>query len=504
MTALFWLIAIPVVGGALAWSLGRQSAEAARTAALVALGVDLVLVLALWSGSGATLALTPGGQWLGALDWQWIPRFGIRFHLALDGLSLVLIALTVFLGLAAVVSGRSEIRDRVGLFHLNLLWTIAGAIGVFLALDLFLFFLFWEVMLVPMFFIIALWGHAHRVRAGIKFLIFTQSSGLVLLATIIAIALVHREASGVFSFGYFDLLGADLGPAAAFWLMLGFFIAFAVKLPAVPVHTWLPDAHTEAPTPGSVILAGVLLKTGAYGLVRFVVPLFPEAALDFAPWAMALGVAGILYGAVLAIAQTDAKRLVAYTSVSHLGFVLLGVFAWNTYALQGAVMQMLAHGLSTAALFIVVGLLQERLGTRDFAAMGGLWATMPRLAALGLVFAIASLGLPGFGNFVGEFLVLLGAWQADVTATAIAVVGLVLATVYALALVQRAFHGPPQERHARLADMGMAHTATMGVMVAASLWLGLYPQPVLDAIAPVLAGLDAVVSESVPMAERGP
>jgi len=252
-----------------------------------------------------------------------------------------------------------------------------------------------------------------------------------------------------------------------------------VKLPIVPLHTWLPDAHTEAPTPGSVILAGLLLKTGAYGLLRFVVPLFPAAALDFAPLAMALAVASILYGALLAFAQTDLKRLVAYTSVSHMGFVLLGVFVWNRLALQGVVMQIVCHAISTGALFMIVGSLQERLHTRDLSRMGGLWSTAPRMAAVTMVFALASLGLPGLGNFIGEFLVLVGTYRSSVTATVLASLGLVAASVYALWIMQRAFHGP-ERPGSKPADLCSRETAAMAAMIVVIVWLGLYPQPVLD------------------------
>jgi len=258
-----------------------------------------------------------------------------------------------------------------------------------------------------------------------------------------------------------------------------------VKLPAVPVHSWLPDAHTEAPTAGSVILAGLLLKTGAYGLLRFVVPLFPQAALAFAPVAMTLGVVGILYGALLAFAQTDLKRLVAYTSVSHMGFVLLGIFAWNELALQGAVMQIIAHGISTGALFMLVGALQERAHTRDMGRLGGLWSTAPRMGGVGLLFALASLGLPGLGNFVAEFLILLGAYQANVTLTVLATIGLIAATVYALWMVQQTFHGP-NTANWKLPDFGGREMLTMVVMIAIIVWLGLYPQPVLNTVRPAL------------------
>jgi len=263
------------------------------------------------------------------------------------------------------------------------------------------------------------------------------------------------------------------------WLMLGFFIAFAVKLPALPFHTWLPDAHTEAPTAGSVVLAGLLLKTGAYGMIRFMVPLFPEATAYFAPAGMLLGVAGILYGAVLAFGQKDLKRLVAYTSVSHMGFVLLGIFAWNELTLQGTVMQLLCHGISTGGLFIIVGLLQERIRTRDMDRMGGLWSDVPKMGGLTMAFALASLGLPGLGNFVAEFLVLIGVFQKNMVIASIATVGLVAATVYSLWLIQKVFFGKPKEGM-RIADVSVRELLVTSVMIAALLFLGLYPQPVLD------------------------
>ena len=482
------LVLIPVVGGLLAWYAERWGETWPRWISLVATVVMLSLGLWLWVFPASNVTGSGTGAWLAQVRWRWIPRFGISLHLAADGISLVLVLLTCFLGLIAVAASWSEIRQRVGFFHFNLLWTLAGAIGVFFALDLFLFFFFWELRLVPMYFLIALWGHENRVYAAFKFFIFTQGSGLLMLVSIVALVFLHQHATGVLSFDYFDLLGTPLARTTARWVMLGFFVAFAVKLPAVPFHTWLPDAHTEAPTAGSIVLAGILLKTGAYGLLRFTVPLFPQAALDFRPVAMSLGVVGILYGALLAFAQRDLKRLVAYSSVSHLGFVLLGLFAANELAYQGAVMQMVAHGISTGALFFLVGALQERMHTRDLERMGGLWETVPRLAAVGLFFAIASLGLPGLGNFVGEFLVLLGAYRASVPLTAVAAAGLVTAAIYALALVQRAFHGVSHERWT-LADLAPRETSALAAMVAVILWLGLYPQSVLDATAPALLGL---------------
>jgi NADH-quinone oxidoreductase subunit M len=321
-----------------------------------------------------------------------------------------------------------------------------------------------------------------------------------MLLSILGLVFLHRREAGVYSFDYFDLLGTPTG-GAALWLLLGFFLAFAVKLPAVPLHTWLPDAHTEAPTAGSVILAGLLLKTGAYGLLRFAVPLFPDAAETVAPVAMVLGAVGVLYGALQAFAQTDLKRLVAYSSVSHLGFVLLGIFAWNLLALQGAVMTMICHGLSTGALFVLVGQIKERVHSRDLKDMGGFAAVAPRMAALAMFFAMASLGLPGLGNFVGEMLVLIGSFQATVWITAAAAVGLVGATVYSLWIVQQSFHGPIAEGR-RIADVTPRELVVLGSMVVALVWLGLYPQPVLETARPALESLRDLAAASHVLAAR--
>jgi NADH-quinone oxidoreductase subunit M len=417
---------------------------------------------------------------------------GIRFHLALDGLGYVLVLLTLGLGILAVLASWTEIRERVGFFHFNLLWTLAGIIGVFLALDLFLFFFFWELMLVPMYLLILMWGHENRTYAALKFFLFTQAGGLFLGAAIVGLVFVHQQGTGELTFDYDRLLGTQMGRDVAFWLMLGFFVAFAVKLPAVPLHTWLPDAHTEAPTAGSLVLAGLLLKTGAYGLLRFAIPLFPEASADFAPYAMALGAAGVLYGAVLAFGQRDLKRLIAYTSVSHLGFVLLGTYAWNEMALQGVVLQMLAHGLATGGLFVLVGMLAERTHTRDLEALGGLWSVAPRLGGAGMVLAMAALGLPGLGSFVGEILILFGSFRVAPLVTTIASLGMVCATIYALWLVQRTFQGENRAGWS-FADLRVREVGVLAGMIGVLLWLGLYPQPVFDAARAALAFLQGTV-----------
>jgi NADH-quinone oxidoreductase subunit M len=498
---LLYLIVILLAGGLLAWAVGRWSVLAARCVSLIAVCADFVIGLNLWIRTASGVELLQQRAWLSELDWSWIPSFGIHFHLALDGLSLLLLMLTFLLGIMSVLASWTEIQEAVGFFHLNLLWVLAGIVGVFLAMDLFLFCFAWELMLVPMFFLIAIWGHERRVYAAVKFFLFTQLSGLLMLVAIMALYLAHHTATGVFTFEYEDLLGTPLSTHAALWIMLGFFVAFAVKLPMFPLHTWLPDAHTQAPTAGSVILAGLLLKTGAYGLLRFVIPLFPAAAQAFAPFVMVLAVIGILYGAILAFAQTDLKRLAAYTSVSHLGFVLLAIFAWNKLALQGALITIVCHGVSTGALFILVGALQERLHTREITRMSGLWETAPRMGGAGLFFALASMGLPGLGDFVGEFMILLGVYHKSRLLTALAAVGILASTFYALKFVQGVFHGP-NKHHWTVPDLGMREAIIFAPMIVILLWLGLYPQPVFNTFNPAMEKLQQQAGQTLHVSRR--
>ncbi|PTX21432.1 NADH dehydrogenase subunit M [Pontibacter mucosus] len=478
---LLWMIVILMAGGLLAWLSKKWHPELPRWIALFAVLADFILAVYLWlSLPASTLGASP---WLLQLEIPWIPQWGVNFILALDGLSLLMLLLTFFLGILSVLVSWREIRTKSGFFHFNLLWVLAGITGVFLTMDLFLFYFFWEVMLIPMYFLIGVWGHANRTYAAFKFFLFTQASGLLMLLAILGLYFIHGSQTGIYTFNYFELLGTALAPEAARLLMFGFLAAFLVKLPVVPFHSWLPDAHSEAPTAGSVILAGLLLKTGAYGLLRFVLPLFPTAAVEFAPWAMLLGAVGIIYGAILAYSQTDLKRLAAYTSVSHMGFVILGVFAFNEWALQGVVMQMIAHGLSTGALFIVAGFLYERLHTRDMGQMGGFWAKAPKLGVFALIFVMASLGLPGLGNFIAEFLTLVGSWQANNWLTVVATVGIVLATAYSLRIMQKVFYEPaPSDHH--LPDLSAREMLIAVPMIALILWLGLYPQSVLDTAQP--------------------
>jgi NADH-quinone oxidoreductase subunit M len=472
------LIAILLIGGLLAWVFGRIAHVASRFISILAILVDLFIVIWIWVKNYENISLE-SRTWLYQYQHPWIERFGINWHFALDGLSLLLLILTFFLGLLSVLVSWSQIKEKVGFFHFNLLWILTGITGVFLSMDLFLFYFFWEIMLIPMYFIIGIWGHENRIYASYKFFIFTQASGLLMFLAILGLYFIHGAQTGNYTFEYEQLLVTSLSGSWPYFLMGGFLIAFLVKLPAVPFHNWLPDAHTEAPTAGSVILAGLLLKTGAYGLLRFVIPIFPEAATHFAPYGLFLGVVSILYGAKLAFAQTDMKRMVAYTSVSHMGFVLLGVFALNQLAYQGVVMQMLAHGISTGALFILVGSIQERLHTRDIEKFGGMWNSVPKMGAMVLLFALASLGLPGLGNFLAEFFILIGSYQVSVFWTALASLGLVAATLYSLRLFQRVFQGK-QPSSLQLSDLNMREMSIMILMTLVIVWLGLYPKPVLE------------------------
>ena len=505
------LILIPFLGGLLAWQGERLGTHVPRWVALLTMTLVFGLGLQLWFGHDFhlnTFGADGAPTWVLEFKRPWIERLGVSFHLGLDGLSVLMLLLTGGLGLGAVICSWREIDRHVGFFYLNLLWNLGGVIGVFLAIDMFLFFFFWELMLVPMYFLIALWGHnapdgKGRIYAANKFFIFTQASGLLLLLAILGLVFVNYDATGVLTFSYAALLKTPMAPMVEMTLMLGFFIAFAVKLPVVPFHSWLPDVHAQAPTAGSVDLAGVLLKTAGYGLLRFGVPLFPHAAVEFAPIAMWLGVIGIFYGAVLACAQTDIKRLIAYTSVSHMGFVLIGIYAGNTLALQGVVIQMLAHGLSAGALFILCGELYERMHTRDLREMGGLWSRLRYLPPIALFFTAASLGLPGLGNFVGEFLILMGTYKIAPMVTIIATAGLILAAVYSLLMMQKAFYGEGKSS-SLLEDLSGRELSLMLSLVALLLALGIYPQPILDTSSSAMGRVEHVFNPPADVAVIAP
>jgi NADH-quinone oxidoreductase subunit M len=417
-------------------------------------------------------------------DVPWIDSPAIRYHVGADGLSVWLVLLSTLLTPIAVLVSWRHIDKRVKEFHAFLMLLEFGLIGVFVSLDLFLFYVFWEVALVPMYFLIGIWGHERRIYAAVKFFLFTMAGSVLMLAAMIYI---YNQTG---TFDYIELLPAlsNLDPRAELLLFLGFFVAFAIKVPLFPLHTWLPDAHVEAPTAGSVLLASVMLKMGAYGLVRFCLPLFPAASRESAPWVAALAIVGIIYGALVAMVQPNMKKLVAYSSVSHMGFVVLGVFSFTQAGLDGAVYQMLNHGISTGALFILVGFLYERRHSLEIADFGGVATPAPNLAAVFLLTALASLGLPALNNFVGEFLVLVGAAQARFEWAVFAAPGVLLSACYLLWIYQRAFLGETGDGvRARMPDLTRREWAAILPLLVMMVWMGIGPRLFLGPIGAVNA-----------------
>ncbi len=415
--------------------------------------------------------------------------WGLNWHLGVDGISMPLVILTtVLVPISLAVSG--AITDRTKLFVVMVLLLEAGTIGVFLSLDLIVFFVFFELVLVPMYFIIGVWGSENRIYAAVKFFLFTAFGSALMLAGIIALGLGHLRATGTLSFDYEAILAAGVAAGSQWWLFAVFALAFAIKVPIFPLHTWLPDAHVQAPTAGSVLLAGVLLKLGTYGFLRFNLPLFPEATLDAVPWVAALAVIGIIYGAAVAIVQPDLKKLVAYSSVSHLGFIVLGTFALTRQGLEGAVIQGVNHGLSTGALFLLVGMLYERRHTKQIADFGGLARSAPMMAGFFLFMSFASIGLPGLNGFVGEFLILVGSYATLPWYAVVAATGVILAAIYMLWAYQRVFTGEPTiEENATMSDLRAPEVTVLSVLAVLILVLGLYPTVLLDKITPTTDAL---------------
>ena len=490
------LILIPFIAGFACWLVDKLDKHLPRYIALIGMLVTLALTIALWQTGTYNYEL--GGAaptWAAEFKLPWIQTLGINIHLAVDGLSLLMVGLTALLGVLAVGCSWGEIQKNVGFFHLNLLWSLGGVIGVFLAIDMFLFFFFWEMMLVPIYFLIALWGHKgaegkSRVYAATKFFIYTQVAGLVMLIGILGLVAVGYSMNGVIRFDYSYLMAVAhtieaQAPALAYAFMICLFIGFAVKLPVFPLHGWLPDAHAQAPTAGSVDLAGILIKTAAYGLLRFVIPFFPAASAQFADIAIIFGLIGIFYGAWCAFQQTDMKRLLAYTSISHMGFVLLAIYAGNILTFQGLMIMMLAHGLSSAALFIMCGQIYERLHTRDMRLMGGIRGQFQYLAFFLMFFVAALVGIPGLGNFIGEFLILMGSYAKFPVFTILAAVSLVFAGLYGLIMIHKALFGTPNEEQKQhyanpLKDLNAREIVILLVCALGLTWLGLYPQTFLD------------------------
>ena len=488
------LIVLPIVGAVLLFAIKEDDAHAAtiRNVALIVSALVFAETLLLWSRFNAATA-----------DFQfverhaWIPAFGISYFVGVDGISLFLLVLTGLLTPLALLSSWESVHKRLKTFCIFVLLLESAMIGVFVSLDLFLFYVFWDAMLVPMYFLIGIWGYDRRVYAAVKFILYTMAGSVLMLLAILGLAYMHNTANGAYSFDLLRMYALPIPERVQFWFFLAFALAFAIKVPLFPFHTWLPDAHVEAPTAGSVILAGVLLKMGTYGLVRFAFPLFPAAAATFAPWLALLAVVGIIYGALVAIVQPDMKKLVAYSSVSHLGFVVLGIAAMNTQGMQGAVYQMLNHGVSTGGLFLIVGMLSDRRHTRLIAEYGGLKRVVPHLVSAFLLVTLSSIGLPGLNGFVGEFLILLGAFRADPRMAAFAATGVILSATYMLWMFQRVNYGEvTNEANASMPDLSRREWTILVPVVAVAVLMGVLPNIFLRPIEPSVDRMLALTQRS--------
>jgi NADH-quinone oxidoreductase subunit M len=484
------LVFLPALG-AVGISLVRREDE--RLQKLFGLGISGVVFL-------LSLLLVLEFQPVAAMQFEercdWFPSYGISYHVGIDGISYWLVILTTFLTPLALLGSWESIHDRVREFNVFMLLLEAGMLGVFVSLDLFLFYVFWEAMLIPMYFLIGIWGHERRIYAALKFFLYTMAGSALML---VAFLVVYKVA-GLNSFDIPRLVAsARFDPALQMWLFGACALAFAVKVPMWPFHTWLPDAHVEAPTAGSVILAGVLLKMGSYGFLRLAIPLFPEAAVRFAPWIGLLAVVGIVYGALVSLVQPDMKKLVAYSSVSHLGFVMLGIAAFTPMALVGSVYQMLNHGISTGALFFMVGMLYDRRHTRAIAEFGGIKNVMPWFAALFLLVGLSSIAVPGFNGFIGEFLILMGSWSFSPALAAVAVLGVILSAAYILWMLQRVLYGEvTHQENAHLKDLSLREAAILVPLVALALFMGVASPLFTRSIEPSVQALMRQVQSRVP------
>jgi len=483
------IVAFPLAGMLAVLFLPRSRPGAVKLAANVITGLEFLLTLGLVAGFDPAAA---GMQFVERADW--IPAFHAQYYVGIDGISLLLILLASLLTFVATLSSWRAVGERVKEYYAFMLLLEVGMIGVFISLDLVLFYVFWEVMLVPMYFLIGIWGGARKLYAAIKFFLYTLFGSVVMLVGILLLYSHHHT---------FDLTamiasGSPLPGALQTWAFLAFFLGFAIKVPMFPFHTWLPDAHVEAPTAGSVLLAGVLLKMGTYGFVRFSLPLLPDASRKFVPLLVALALIAIVYGALVSLMQKDMKRLVAYSSVSHMGFVMLGLFTFSPLAVKGAVLQMINHGLSTGALFLVVGVLYERRHTRQISEFGGLSARMPLYAAVFLIMTMSSIGLPGLNGFIGEFMILMGAWTVNWVWAAVAATGIVLGAGYMLWLYQRVMFGRLENpANQSLKDLSPRELATFLPLIVLVFWIGVFPKPFLRV-------LDKPVERILQIVQPGP
>jgi NADH-quinone oxidoreductase subunit M len=474
---------IPLLGALVILFINRECLETLRWVTIVTMLIDFVLSLFIYFGFDSSLASMQFVE-----NYPWVKEWGISYKLGVDGISLFLVLLTTFLGPILVLASWKDITSRVKEFMICLLFLQVGMIGVFVSLDLFLFYVFWEIMLIPMYLLIGVWGNpARRLYAAIKFVLYTIVGSLLMLVGILVLYFMAGKSSGVYTFDLLKLYDYAVPLQAQFWLFLAFFLAFAIKVPMFPFHTWLPDAHTEAPTVGSVVLAAVLLKMGTYGFIRFAIPLFPNAAIDAVWWVCLLAVIGIIYGAWVAMVQEDVKRLVAFSSVSHLGFVMLGMFALNFQGVQGSIIQMINHGLSTGALFLIVGMVYERRHTRLIAEFGGLSKVMPLFAVFFMIFTLSSIGLPGLNGFVGEFLILLGSFKVEALTwyAVFACSGVIFAAVYMLWMFQRVMFGEvTNPKNLNLRDIDAREVAVLVPILIFVVWIGVYPNTFLKPMEP--------------------
>jgi len=477
-----WVTAVPMIGALVLLLVPNTQRRIFELGALAITVFDFLLSIPLWfqydRGSAAV-------QW--ALNLDWIPAIGARFSIGMDGISLVLFLLTTFIGFIAVWCSFSAIEERHKEYYIWLLVMQFSMLGVFICQDMFLFYLFWELMLVPMYFLIAIWGGPQKLYAAIKLFLYTLAGSVLMLIGILAIYFLQHQVTGHFdlSIASFQAMApviAQQGKTFQVLLALSFFLGFAIKVPMFPFHTWLPDAHVQAPTAGSVILAGILLKMGTYGFVRFLLPILPDATRELMPWFLSLAVIGIIYGALVALVQKDAKKLVAYSSVSHLGMCMLGLFAMNPNGITGGIFQMLNHGISTSGLFLIVGIVYERRHTRMVADFGGLSKTMPLFAVVFMIMTMSSIGLPGLNGFIGEFAILQGAFQAFPVAAITSTTGIILGAAYMLWLYQRMMFGEINEKNAQMKDLKAREIAYFLPLVVAAFWIGLYPKPVMDVL----------------------
>ena len=476
------LIFLPLAGAVALAGLPAAADRLHRRWATAVAAAEFLLSLPLW---WRLVPWQPGWQFVE--KHPWIPALGAQYYLGVDGISALLVLLTTLMTLVAIVGAFRAVGQRTREFYALLLALEAGMIGSFLALDLLLFYVFWEAMLIPMYLLIGVWGGPRRIYAAVKFFLYTMVGSVLMLVAILSLYFRYRGLTGIGTFELDAFYAMPIAPAAQVWLFLAFALAFAIKVPMFPFHTWLPDAHVEAPTAGSVILAAILLKMGTYGFVRYAIPLFPQASAQFTPWIVGLALVGILYGALVSMVQPDLKKLVAYSSVAHLGFCMLGLYAMNSQGFAGAMMQMLNHGISTGALFLLVGVVYERRHSRLIADFGGLWKPMPVYAAVFLAVMLSSVGLPGTNGFVGEFLVLLGAFRTQIWWAVAAAVGVIFSACYMLWMYQRVIFGPvTHEENEGLADLTLRERLVFAPLLILIFWIGFMPQPFLDRVTPAL------------------